>query len=64
MFAIIFSIFLACIAICYVIWSTPENPDAATPPVTSTVVITITTTTPVAACPPEMNCPPLPSLDY
>ena len=59
---IIFLGFLSSLILCHSLWVATEPQRTTTHPVTTTVVTT--TTTPVAVCPEEMDCPPMPSLDY
>ena len=61
-FAIIFLGFLPTLILCFALWMMSESSRTNTDPVTTTVVTTVTT--PVAVCPEEMDCPPMPSLDY
>ena len=60
---IIFLGFLPALILSYALWMVTTEPQRTNPdPVTTTVVTTVTT--PVAVCPEEMDCPPMPSLDY
>lgn len=61
---VIFLALLPTVVLCYILWTASEYPRTDRPPVITVVTTTVVTTTPVAVCPPEMDCPPMPSLDY
>ena len=62
---IIFLGFLPALILCYALWMVTTEPQRTnTTTNTTTVTTTVVTTTPVAVCLEEMDCPPMPSLDY